>query len=263
MINSMQLAIIKKDLRSLIFNKHLFPVLLIVPFMFTVVLPTIFILTAHFAPEEVGELKKLLDLLPLSAQSDNMQRLLTGLLLNHILPVFFMIIPIMAATIMAASSFAGEKERRTLETLLYCPLTLKQIFQSKILASFLLSMLVSFGSFLIMIPVVEIEILLTTGALLPPDMNWLVTMLLVSPAVSLMAVILIVRSSAKAQTIDEAQQRSVFMILPILFLVIGQFTGVFLMNVRILLGLGIILALIAVLLMKGCLGRLNYEVILK
>ncbi len=263
MINSMQIAIIKKDLRSLVFNKRLFPVLLIVPLMFTVILPTIFILTAHFAPGEVDELKKLLDLLPLRAQSDNMQRLLIGLLLNNILPVFFMMIPIMAATIMAASSFAGEKERRTLETLLYCPLTLKQVFQSKILASFLLSMLVSFGSFLIMILVVEIEILLTTGSLLPPNMNWLVTMLLVSPAVSLMAVTLIVRSSAKAQTIDEAQQRSVFMILPILFLVIGQFTGVFLMNVWMLLGLGIILALIALFLMKGCLGRLNYEVILE
>ena len=204
MINSMQLIIIKKDLRSLIFNKRLFPVLLIVPFMFTVVLPTIFILSTHFAPEEFGDLKKLLNLLPLSAQSDNMQLLMIGLLLNHILPVFFIMIPVMAATIMAASSFVGEKERRTLETLLYCPLTLKQIFQSKILASFLLSMLVSFGSFLIMILVVEIEILLTTGSLLLPNSNWLVTMLLVSPAVSLMAVTLIVKSSAAIHFYDSS-----------------------------------------------------------
>ena len=263
MINSMQIAIIKKDLRGLIFNKRLFPVLLIVPLVFTVVLPTIFVLIIHFAPEEASEIQQLLDLLPLSEQSDNTQRLLIGLLFNHIIPIFFMIIPIMAATIMAASSFAGEKEKRTLETLLYCPLTLKQIFQSKIFASFILSMLVSFGSFLIMILVVEVEILLTAGSLLLLDVNWLITMLLVSPAVSLLAVTLIVRGSAKAQTMDEAQQRSVFLILPALILVIGQFTGVFLMNAWMLLGLGVILALIAGLLMKGCIRRLNYEVVLK
>jgi ABC-type transport system involved in multi-copper enzyme maturation permease subunit len=263
MINSMQIAIIKKDLSSLVFNKRLFPLLLIVPCVFTVVLPTIFVLITYLAPDEVNELRQLLDLLPLSGQSDNMQHLVIGLLLNYVMPTFFIIIPVIAATVMAASSFVGEKEKRTLETLLYCPLTLRQIFQSKILASFILSMLVSFGSFLIMILVVEMEILFTSGTLLLPNVNWLVTMLLISPAISLMAVTLIVRGSAKAQTMDEAQQRSVFLILPILFLVTGQFTGLFLMSVWMLLGLGIILTLIAGLLMKGCIQRLSYEIVLK
>ncbi len=263
MINAMQIAIIKKDLQGLIFNKRLFPPLLIVPFVFTIVIPTIFIFIIHFAPEEAVELQELLDLLPLSERSDNIQRLLTGLVFNHILPVFFMIIPIMAATIMAASSFAGEKEKRTLETLLYCPLTLKQIFQSKVLASFILSMLVSFGSFLIMILVIETETLLITGSLMPLNMNWLIIMALVSPAISLMAITLIVRGSAKAQTMEESQQRAIFLIFPVLLLVIGQFTGVLLINAWLLLALGAVFALIAGLLMKGCIRKLNYEILLK
>ena len=72
-------------------------------------------------------------------------------------------IPIMAASIMAASAFVGEKERHTLETLLYCPLTLKQIFQAKVWASFLLSMLVSLISFTAMLLVIEAELFFLMG----------------------------------------------------------------------------------------------------
>ena len=174
-----------------------------------------------------------------------------------------MIIPIMAATIMAASSFVGEKEKRTLETLLYCPLTLKQIFQSKVFASFFLSMLVSLGSFIILLLVVQTGCLLTAGNLMPPNVNWLITLLLVAPSVSLMAITIIVRGSAKSQTMEEAQQKAVFLILPMLMLIIGQFTGVLLVNAWLLLGLGAVFALASILLMKGGIRNFSYEKLLR
>lgn len=262
-MNTMQIAIIKKDLRGLVLNKRLFPPLLIVPFVFTVVLPSVFILMTHFAPDEMKEMQMLLDLLPFQAQGGNMQLQFISLLINHLIPVFFMIIPIMAASIMAASSFAGEKEKRTLETLLYCPLTIRNIFQAKVVASFLLSMLVSCGSFVVMLLVVEIETLLLTGSLIHLNINWSVTMLLVSPAVSMLAVTLIVRGSAKAQTMDEAQQRAAFMVLPVMMLVIGQVTGLFLINVWMLLGLGLVLAFFAGVLMRSSLRKLDYEALMR
>lgn len=263
MINSMQISIIKKDLRSITSNKRLFPVLLIVPFVFSVVLPTIFILAIHFAPEDMSNFQMMLDLLPAGQQTDSISRTIIALLLNSIMPVFFIIIPIMTASVMAASSFIGEKEKRTLETLLYCPLSLKQIFRSKVYASFILSMLVSFTSFFTMLVVVEIEILLTTGSLLLPDISWLVTMLIVSPAISLIAITLIVSGSAKAQTMEESQQRAVFLILPLLLLIVGQFTGIILINAWILLGIGAILTLLALFLMKNAIRKFNYEKFLK
>ena len=62
---------------------------------------------------------------------------------------------------------------------------------------------------------------------------------------------------------EEAQQRAVFLIFPILALVIGQFTGVILVNSWLLLGLGIILAVIDVLLMRGSSRQFTYEKLLK
>jgi len=154
MMNGMQIAIIKKDFRNVISNKRFFSVLLIVPLVLTIIVPSVFILGIHFAPGDTGDFQKMLDMLPLNGQTDTAGRTLMDLILNNIMPIFFVIIPVMAASIMAASSFIGEKEKRTLETLLYCPLSLKQIFQSKVLASFILSMVVSFISLFAMLVVV-------------------------------------------------------------------------------------------------------------
>jgi len=263
MINPMQAAIIKKDYMSMVSNKRLFPVLLIVPFMFTVVMPVIFILTIHFSPDDMGDFQILLDRLPENKQSDDMSVTVMSLVLNYIMPMFFMFIPILTASVMAASSFVGEKEKRTLETLLYCPLSLKQIFQSKVWASFFLSMTVSFASFILMLITVETGVLLTLGNMILPDISWLVIMLVVSPAVSLLAITFIVGGSAKAQTVEESQQRAVFLVLPILLLVAGQFSGIILIGALYLLIVGIIFAVFAFILMKRSMRKFTYELLLK
>ncbi len=79
-------------------------------------------------------------------------------------------------------------------------------------------------------------------------------MLLIAPTFSLVAIAVTVRSSAKAKTIEEAQQRAVFLIFPILALVIGQFTGILLINSWLLLGLGAVLVVLDVLLMRNAAG---------
>lgn len=189
-------AIIKKDIRGITSNKRLFIPLWIVPLMMTVVLPSIFICAVHFATDD-PDVMSLLELLPESARTGNAELVIAGMIFNNILPAFFLMIPIMAASIMAASAFVGEKEKYTLETLLYCPLSVREIFRAKVLSSFLLSMFVSLVSF---------------------------------------AVIL---------------------------LVVGQFAGVMLLNVWILLGLGVLCAALAWMLLQRAVRRFTYEMLLK
>ena len=261
-MKSEMLALIKKDWTAFTANKRLLLPLYLVPVIFTVFFPTIFILAFHFAPEELSELQPLLDKLPAVSQNASPQELATGLLFNHLLPVFILIIPIMAASVMSASSFVGEKEKHTLETLLYCPLSLKQIFQAKVLASFLVSMTVSLISFLLMITVTETEMYILSGSFLQLDILWLPVMLLLSPAISLIAITLIVRFSAKARSVEDAQQGAVFLILPVILLIAGQFTGILLVDFYILLLLSIISAAVAWLLLHKAMGTLHYEELL-
>lgn len=239
-MNSGRFALIKKDIRGITSNKQIFAVLLIVPLVFTIVLPSIFVLVLTQAPDAASDFQKLLDMMP-----------------------FFLIVPIMASSVMAASSFVGEKEKHTLETLLYSPLSLRQLFQSKILAGFSVGMMVSYISFAAMLLVVEVEVFFLTGNLIIPGISWLIIMLLIAPTFSLVAIAVTVRSSAKAKTIEEAQQRAVFLIFPILALVIGQFTGILLINSWLLLGLGVVLVVLDVLLMRNAAGNFTYEKLLK
>lgn len=238
-------------------------VMLMVPLALTIVLPSIFLFVTVLVPDSASDFQKLLDMLPVSAGKHNQEQMILGLVMNKIMPAFFLIIPILASSVMAASSFVGEKEKHTLETLLYSPLSLKQLFQSKILAGFSVGMMVSYISFAAMMLVLEIEMLFLTGSVMMPDISWLIIMLLIAPAISLIAIAVTVRGSAKAQTIEEAQQRAVFLIFPILALVIGQFTGVILVNSGLLLGLAIVLAVLDVLLMKGAASKFTYEKLLK
>jgi ABC-type Na+ efflux pump permease subunit len=201
--------------------------------------------------------------LPVGEKITDIGRLFIGLIINNIMPIFFIIIPVMGASVMAASSFVGEKEKRTLETLLYCPLTIRQIFRAKILASFAVSMLVTGISFVAMLAVVELELTLTLGGVVLPSASWLAVLLLVAPAISLIAITIIVRGSAKAQTMEESQQKSAFLVLPVVLLVAAQFTGVVLISAWMFLGLGVALALIAALCLKGSMRRANYETLLK
>lgn len=239
-MNNGQFTLIKKDIRSITSNKQIFAVLLIVPLVLTVVLPSIFVLVLTQKPDAASDFQKLLDM-----------------------PPFFLIVPIMASSVMAASSFVGEKEKHTLETLLYSPLSLRQLFQAKILAGFSVGMMVSYLSFAAMLLVVEMEVYFLTGNLITLGISWLIIMLLIAPSFSLVAIAVTVRSSAKAKTIEEAQQRAVFLIFPILALVIGQFTGILLINSWILLGLGAVLVVLDMLLMKRAAGSFTYEKLLK
>ena len=57
--------------------------------------------------------------------------------------------------------------------------------------------------------------------------------------------------------------RAVFLIFPILTLLIGQFTGIILISTGLLWGVGIVLAALAILLVKGAAGNFTYEKLLK
>ncbi len=262
-MNTQMAAVIKKDIKSITSNKRMFTTLLIVPVVLTIFLPSVFILILYFVPEEGEELLELLETLPLSMQSGTFLQNIIWLILNFLLPGFFLMIPIMASSVMSATSFVGEKEKRTLETLLYCPLSLKQIFRSKVIASFLISMIVSGISFGAMLIVVETLSYYLAGGFVLPDMKWFFILFLIAPAVSLIAITLIVRMSAKAQSVEDAQQGAVFLLIPVLLLIIGQFTGLFLISTWLLLVIGALCALAAAFLLRTSMNHFQYETLLK
>jgi len=269
MINKMQTAIIKKDILSITANKRMLTVLITVPLVMIVVLPLTFILIVMLLPADSPDILQLIQLLKSSypgsgnLSDDNIKYMLVDMIINNVIPVFFILIPVMASSVMASGSFVGEKEKSTLETLLYCPLPLKKIFNAKVLASFLLSMAVSFFSFFVMMLVTETVFFTLTESLFRLNINWIIILLLVSPAAAIISINLIVRNSAKAQSSEEAQQSSLFLVLPVVLLVVGQFTGIMMISGKLFLLIAAILVIIAALTFKSSFRKFNYEALLR
>ena len=262
MFSKMQRALIEKDMVYFLSNKRLTAVLFIVPAVMTIFLPSVFMLITLLTPQASADFQELLRLLPVGLMQGDTRISLVKFLLDNILPVFFLILPIMASSVMAASSFVGEKEKRTLETLFYSPLTIGQIFAAKIVASFIVSMLVSAFSFLAMIIVVEAEVWFLAKTFVMPGLSWPIVIFLLAPALSFISIIITIRGSAKAQTVEESQQRSALLVLPIVLLAAGQFTGLMMLNPLILLMVSVVVIAIAYITLGAASRGFKYETLL-
>lgn len=91
-MNSGQFTLIKKDIRSITSNKQIFAVLLIVPLVHTIVLLSIFVLVLMQAPDAASDFQKLLDMLSVTDGEYSQQQRILGLILNNIMPPFFLIV---------------------------------------------------------------------------------------------------------------------------------------------------------------------------
>src|SRR5690625_6553092 len=128
--------------------------LVTVPLVLLVILP----LVATLAPNYVNipgldDLDALLGQMPedvragLAGAGD--QERLVVLLTVYLFAPLFLLIPTMVANVIAADSFAGEKERKTLEALLYSPLTDRELVTAKLLAPWLAAMAVTVARFVL------------------------------------------------------------------------------------------------------------------
>ena len=111
--------------------------------------------------------------------------------------------------------------------------------------------------------VVQTEIWVITGSLLLPGLNWLVLMLLLSPAISLVAISMIVRGSAKAKSVEESYQKSVMLVLPIIIIVLGQFSGFVSVGVWLLLGISVVCAVVGLIMLRRSSANFHYERLLQ
>ncbi|HEY8392810.1 MAG TPA: ABC transporter permease [Capillibacterium sp.] len=241
-------AIIAKDIKAISSNVQLWLPMLIIPLVFSIVLPLAVVLPARFYElDRIGNLEPILKLfnqLPpgrlratlFALDSVNQQYIY--LTINYLFAPFFLLIPLMAASVIGANSFAGEKERKTLETLLFAPLELKTLFGAKILAAFLPACFLTLACSFLYGTIVNLAAYPLFQRIIFPEGNWLLLILWVTPAVSLGAVLINVFISAKVKGFQEAYQLGCLVILPILGLFVAQLAGVFLVNSLFLCWLG-------------------------
>ncbi len=243
-------TIVRRDLTAVRRSKAVVIPMLLVPTLLMIVLPLVVGYAARTASSsEVGaeaflesvprQLAEPIEALPPEAQ-------LLTLVLGYLLAPLFMIVPLMVSAVIAADTFAGEKERRTMETLLHLPISDRDLFLAKLLTGMVPAITVSWGGFLAFSVVANTVAYGKVDGLLVPNRLWLVMIFWVAPAVAMLGLGVMVRVSARSRTSQEANQLGGAVILPLIFLAVGQSTGILLVSLTLAAGIGAVIWLVAI-----------------
>lgn len=226
------MAIARRDLMLVRQSKAVTIPLIVVPLVMVVALPLLITLLARFGGEAAlasADVDALLQRMPPAL----MERLLPlepaqqviVLLLGYMFAPMFLILPLMVSSVIAADTFAGEKERKTLEALLYTPTRDAELFGAKLAAAFVPAVAVAWVGLVGYSLVVDVAAYPLFGYPLLPDALWLVLGLVVAPAVALLGLAITVLVSARAESFQEAYQLGGVVVLPFIALVGAQAAG--------------------------------------
>jgi ABC-2 type transport system permease protein len=161
------------------------------------------------------------------------------LILGYLVAPLFLVLPLMLSCIIAAEAFVGEKERKTLEALLYTPATDGELFLGKVLAALIPGIGYTWVNFAIFAIVANIAGYPVMGRVWFPTASWWGLMIFVVPAVALLGVSATVIISTRVKTFMEAYQVSGILIILILMLMVAQATGLLFLSplVAVIVGL--------------------------
>jgi ABC-type Na+ efflux pump permease subunit len=138
---------------------------------------------------------------------------------------FFLLIPLLMSGIITSDSFAGERERNTLETLLVTPIRDSELLFGKILTPFVPALLVTWISFALLTK--GISNLINPHFLSPvfPDTIWIVSVALVVPLFLAGTVLAEILISARVSSVKAASALNMLLSFPVLGVMLMQSTG--------------------------------------
>jgi ABC-2 type transport system permease protein len=256
-------ALVDKDLKSTFSSKKVWVPMVLVSLLLCTLLPVVLTIIGtqtELFSKESADLKQTVDnfikgfpdheIKDTVMALPNMGVQFLYLFLSFMIAPIFLLVSIINSMVTASNSFAGEKERKTLESLLFAPVSVKELFLGKVLASFIPTMAITYLVYIIDIILLNLLTYSTFKELVFLSPTWLVLMLWVVPVLVLFNILVNVLISAKVKTYQEAQQFAGLLVLPVIGLLVGQLSGLFFINPLILFILGIALLIGNFLLLK-------------
>ena len=150
--------------------------------------------------------------------------------------------PITSAMSVAAASVIGEKQARTLEPLLVTPITTFELLAGKLLGSLIPALALSVISIVLYLGVI--------AAAAHDGVFWVLlgprtlgVIFLIGPLAAMVALLLAICVSSRVNDPRTAQQLSIFVILPIPALLLGQIFGGIELTVPVILWIALVLTL--------------------
>jgi ABC-2 type transport system permease protein len=243
-------AVIAKDLRIAYRNRGVRIPLVVTPLLLVVVVPSFLILGVELLG--AGGLTGMVTegqatgpfggLVPSVVQAAGDSPLTyERAVLEYLVVPLYLLVPLVVATVIAADSFAGERERRTLEALLHTATSDRELFIGKLLGAYLPAVASSWIAFAVYSIIANLLGSRSMGGIFFPTPAWLVIALWVAPAVALLNIGLMVGVSSRVRSLQAAHQIGSLLVLPFILILVVQITGVMLVDLSAMLLFGLIL----------------------
>ncbi len=222
-------ALIIKDIRDYTKSKYVLISIIVLPLFFSLLMafsgvyPLLFIeesediddLNSQFIDNAFGSI------VPRWHQYSDKQKILV--FTSYMMLVFLVLIPMIVPSVIASETLVGEKERKTMESLLASPLTEKEIVTGKILSSFIPAVLcniVALGSYII---IIDLMLYFELGNhLLFPDLLSIYMLFILGPLTAIIVVELMIILSTKVNTVRDSYQFGSLISLPLMVLIFSQ-----------------------------------------
>ena len=247
-------AIVRKDLKVVSQNKGVMLPIIILPLILFVVLPWGVTLVptltnmAGVSADDFNNIQEMINNMPAGLKQElagyDPNQMIVVYLLVYMLAPFFMIVPLMVSAVIAADSFAGEKERKTMEALLYTPTTDQELFVAKLLSGWLAAIAVALVGFVLYVVMANAAGWSQMQRIFFPNFMWLVLIFWVVPALPGLGLGVMVMVSSRAEGFQDANQIGGVVVLPIVLLIFGQVTGAMYFSVTLVFLLGLVIWLL-------------------
>ncbi len=247
-------AIVRKDLKVVSQNKGVMLPIILLPLILFVIFPWVVTLMPFLGDifsitaDDLNKFQGLINRMGPGVQQElagfDQYQVIVVYILVYVMAPFFMIIPLMVSSVIAADSFAGEKERKTMEALLYTPTTDRELFVAKLLSGWLAALAVALVGFALYVIMANAAGWSQIGRIFFPNTMWLVLIAWVVPALPGLGLGVMVLVSSRAQGFQDANQIGGVIVLPVVFLAIGQVTGAMSLSVTLLFLLGLVIWLL-------------------
>jgi len=216
-------AIVRKDLKVVFQNKGVSIPLIVAPLLIlAVILPGAAVLAQKLGYVDTADsawLSKLIEIMPSGIGATNdISQVFVMVLLVYASAAIYPLLPLMVVTAIASDSFAGEKERKTLEALLYTPTTDWELLVGKLLSAWLPALGITWVGSLVYTVMANLAAWPVMGRLFFPTMNWVILALWIAPAIAALGLGAMVVISSRARTFQAANQLAAVVVLPSLML---------------------------------------------
>ncbi len=244
-------AIVRKDLKVVRQNKGVVLPFIIMFVLFFVVLPALSAVIPSLVNgvgADAGDIEKMITGLPAGLQQElaglNMSQKAIVFFLVYMMAPMFLMVPLLVASSIAADSFAGEKERKTMEALLYTPTTDRELVSAKLLSAWLAAIAIAFVGFVLYAVVGNTAAWSQMQHIFFPSAMWVVMIIWVVPAIAGLGISVMVLASSRAQGFQDAYQVGGVVVLPVVVLFYSQIAGVVYFNILTVFLLGMVMWLL-------------------